>query len=136
MKIGSFAVIYARFALGAAFLSAVASRFGLWAGEPGFAAFEKFAHGYAAQVLSFMPPATLPFLVWSATAAETTLGVLLILGIQTRWVAMASAVLLAMFGTAMAISFGPKSPLEYSVYSASAGALLLALHASPGARRR
>jgi hypothetical protein len=32
-----------------------------------------------------------------------------------------------MFGTAMAISFGIKSPLDYSVFSASAGALLLAL---------
>jgi hypothetical protein len=35
--------------------------------------------------------------------------------------------LLAIFGIAMAISFGPKSPLDYSVFSASAGALLLAL---------
>jgi hypothetical protein len=43
-------------------------------------------------------------------------------------VALASAALLALFGTAMAISLGPKSPLDYSVFSASAGALLLALH--------
>jgi hypothetical protein len=34
--------------------------------------------------------------------------------------------LLALFGTAMAISFGIKSPLDYSVFSASAAALLLA----------
>jgi hypothetical protein len=51
-------------------------------------------------------------------------------------VALASAALLAVFGTAMAISLGPKSPLDYSVFSASAGALLLALHEwrSPGGR--
>jgi uncharacterized membrane protein YphA (DoxX/SURF4 family) len=122
----TFALVYARCALGAAFLSAVASRFGIWAGDPGLAPFVRFTNGYGAQVLSFMPQAMLPFLIWSATVAETTFGVLLILGIQTRWVALGSAVLLAMFGTAMAISFGPKSPLEYSVYSASAGALLLA----------
>ena len=45
--------------------------------------------------------------------------------------------LLAIFGTAMAISFGPKSPLDYSVFSASASALLLASRQprSPGAAR-
>jgi len=37
-------------------------------------------------------------------------------------------VLLALFGAAMAISFGIKSPLDYSVFSASAGALVLALY--------
>lgn len=36
-------------------------------------------------------------------------------------------VLLAAFGAAMAISFGLKSPLDYSVFSASGAALLLAL---------
>jgi hypothetical protein len=37
----------------------------------------------------------------------------------------------------MAISLGPKSPLDYSVFSASAGAVLLALHEwhAPGVRR-
>jgi uncharacterized membrane protein YphA (DoxX/SURF4 family) len=121
-----FAPIYARIALGAAFLSAVASRFGIWAGHPGMAAFDAFTRGYGAQTLSFVPPESVPILIWCATIAETTLGVTLIFGIKTRWAALASAVLLAMFGTSMAISFGPKSPLEYSVFSASAGALLLA----------
>jgi len=36
------------------------------------------------------------------------------------------AALLALFGVAMAISFGPKEPLDYSVFSACAAALLLA----------
>ena len=69
--------------------------------------------------------------------AETSLGVALIAGLRLRWVALASAALLAVFGAAMAISFGPKSPLDYSVFSASAGALLLALHEwrAPGERR-
>jgi hypothetical protein len=43
-------------------------------------------------------------------------------------VALGSAVLLALFGIAMAISFGIKSPLDYSVFSASAGALVLAFY--------
>jgi len=38
-----------------------------------------------------------------------------------------------LFGTAMAISFGIKTPLDYSVFSASAGALLLSLQARKSA---
>jgi putative oxidoreductase len=119
--------VYARLALGAAFLSAVASRFGVWDGEPGLSRFPGFIQ-YTAEVNAFMPAAAIPFLAWAATVAETSLGVALIAGVRLRWVALASAALLAVFGTAMAISFGPKSPLDYSVFSASAGALLLALH--------
>jgi putative oxidoreductase len=37
--------------------------------------------------------------------------------------------LLATFGTAMAISFGLKSPMDYSVFSGSGAAVLLALRA-------
>lgn len=55
------------------------------------------------------------------------LGILLVAGVWLRVTALASAALLALFGTAMAISFGLRSPLDYSVFSASAGALLLAL---------
>jgi uncharacterized membrane protein YphA (DoxX/SURF4 family) len=83
---------------------------------------------YTAQVNSFMPAFTIPFLAWAATVAEFSLGLALILGIWPRWVALASAVLLALFGIAMAISFGIKSPLDYSVFSASAGALVLAFY--------
>ena len=66
------ALRYARWALAAAFLSGIASRFGLWG--PG--------QGYGT------------------------------------------------FAIAMAISFGIKEPLDYSVFSASAAALLVASHPS------
>jgi len=122
---GAFIERYARLALGAAFLSAVAGRFGLWSGAPWGDAFTRFV-GYTAEVNSFMPAATIPWLAWAATAAEVTLGTALVLGVRVRAAALGSAVLLALFGTAMAISFGAKSPLDYSVFSASAGALLLA----------
>ena len=115
-------------ALGAAFLSAVAGRFGLWQGTLDWEYFAKFQQ-YAAQVNSFMPSSVIPLIAWTATVAETTLGVLLILGLWPRWVSLASAALLAMFGTAMAISFGLKSPMDYSVFSASGAAGLLALRA-------
>jgi putative oxidoreductase len=122
-------ILYARMALGSAFLSAVADRFGLWGKYGGWGNFATFTK-YVAQVNSFMPPFTISFLAWTATIAETTLGTLLILGWWPRWVSLASAALLAMFGMAMAVSFGIKSPLDYAVFSASAAAVLLALQAS------
>lgn len=124
-----FAILYARVALGAAFLSAVAARFGWWfdRGPHPFAQFIR----YTGEVNSFLPAATYPALAVAATIAETTLGVMLIAGVRVRWTAMASAILLAVFGAAMAISFGVKSPLDYSVFSASAGALLLGLNGAP-----
>ncbi len=117
--------LYARLALGLAFLSAVASRFGLWDRSLDGAHFRNFVK-YTAEVNSFMPGASIPFLAWSATLAETVLGLALIAGVKLRLTAVCASVLLALFGTAMAISFGPKSPLDYSVFSASAAALLLA----------
>src|SRR5271169_3293119 len=122
------AMLYTRIALGAGFLSGIADRFGLYSGRNvGYGNFEGFL-SYTAKVNSFMPPATIPFLGWAATAAELFLGVALILGIWPRWVAIGSAILLFLFGIAMAISFGIKSPMDYSVFSASAGAVLLALY--------
>jgi uncharacterized membrane protein YphA (DoxX/SURF4 family) len=122
----SLALFYARLALGAAFLSGIADRFGLWQGRNvGYGDFAGFIR-FTAKVNSFMPAATIPFLAWAATAAELMLGVLLVAGIWRRWSAIASGVLLIVFGVAMAISFGLKSPLDYSVFSASACAFLLA----------
>jgi uncharacterized membrane protein YphA (DoxX/SURF4 family) len=122
-------VLYARTALGAAFLSAVASRFGLWDKMLDLKHFANFIQ-YAAQVLSFVPSGLVPLFAIAATVAETTLGILLILGFWPRWVSPASAILLAMFGTAMAISLGLESPMDYSVFSASGAAVLLSLDAS------
>ena len=121
-------VVYARVALGAAFLSAVASRFGLWDKALDLKHFANFIE-YTAEVNSFLPGAVIPYVAVVATVCETTLGILLILGLCPRWVSLGSAALLAMFGTAMAISFGLKSPMDYSVFSASGAAVLLALNA-------
>src|SRR5207245_11281891 len=81
-------ILYARTALGAAFLSGIADRFGLyWGRNVGYGNFDGFMR-YTAEVNSFMPPATIPFLAWAATAAELFLGIALILGIWPRWVAI------------------------------------------------
>jgi len=121
-------ILYARIALGAAFLSAVASRFGLWDRTLDLKHFLNFIE-YAAEVNSFLPRTIIPWVAVLATVCETSLGILLIMGLWPRWVALASAVLLALFGTAMAISFGLKSPMDYSVFSASGASVLLALDA-------
>ncbi|WP_394846052.1 DoxX family membrane protein [Pendulispora brunnea] len=115
-------MLYARVALGLAFLSPVASRLGLLGNGSNFKKFIEFT----AEVNSFMPAATIPFLAVAATICEASFGISLIVGFRLRWVAFGSAGLLAVFGTAMAISLGVKSPLDYSVFSASAAALLLA----------
>ena len=120
-------VLYARIALGAAFLSGIASRFGFYGKNVGYGNFANFVK-YTAEVNSFMPAFTISFLAWSATAAELVLGIALIIGVWPRWATLGSAVLLALFGITMAISFGIKSPLDYSVFSASAAAVLLALY--------
>ena len=127
MKTTRVAILYARVALGAAFLSAVAARFGLWM-DRGPHPFAELIR-YTGEVLSFLPPATYPVLAVAATIAEITLGAALIFGVALRWMAPAAAILLATFGVAMAISFGIKSPLDASVFSASAAAWLLARYA-------
>jgi uncharacterized membrane protein YphA (DoxX/SURF4 family) len=120
--------LYARMALGFSFLSAVADRFGLWGanGKEGVAwgDFQHFIQ-YAGMVNSFLPNRVIPAVAWAATICETAFGVGLVLGIYKRYVAIGSAVLLSLFALAMSVSFGPKAPFDYSVFSASAAALLL-----------
>ena len=129
-------IMYARFALGAAFLSGIADRFGWYTGRNvGYGNFAGFV-SYTAKVNSFMPAFSIPHLAWAATVAELSLGVLLILGLWPRWAALGSAVLLALFGIATAISFGIKSPMDDSVFSASAGAVLLARYGDRNAVAR
>jgi uncharacterized membrane protein YphA (DoxX/SURF4 family) len=115
----------ARVALGAAFLSGIASRFGLWGRDAGYGNFANFVR-YTAEVNAFMPASAIPFLAWAATVGELALGLALVLGLWPKWTAFGSAVLLALFGLAMAASMGIKEPLDYSVFSAMGAALLLA----------
>jgi putative oxidoreductase len=121
-------MLYLRLALGVSFLSGIADRFGLYKGRNvGYGDFAGFMR-YTAQVNSFMPRSTIPFLAWAAPIAELAFGLALMFGIWLRWAALGSSILLLLFGIAMAISFGIKSPLDYSVFSASAGALIFVLY--------
>jgi uncharacterized membrane protein YphA (DoxX/SURF4 family) len=121
--------LFARFALGASFLSAVADRFGLW-GPYGAknVSWGDFAHfvEYTGAVMSLFPSSLTVSFAWAATVAETLLGMLLIVGVKTRMVSILSGLLLLSFAIAMVTGLGIKKPFDYSVFSAAAAAFLLA----------
>jgi uncharacterized membrane protein YphA (DoxX/SURF4 family) len=122
-----------RVALGVSFLLSVSDRLGFY-GNPGergvsWGTFERFL-AYAAKVNAFAPASMVPFLGTAATVLELFFGVTLVLGFALRWAAFGSAGLLFLFGSAMAISFGIKSPFDYSVFAAMCCALFLGLAGS------
>lgn len=121
-------IVFLRLALGSAFLSAVADRFGFW-GPPGAprVGWGDFSHFiiYTHKLTSMMPASFVPALAWIATILEITLGVALIIGWRTKRAAFLGGILLLLFALSMAYGLGIKAPLDYSVFSASAGAFLL-----------
>lgn len=128
-RASDYASLFLRLALAASFLSAVCDRFGLWGppGAPGVAwgTFSVF-ESYTGRLNWFLPWSVVVVQAWIVTALETTLALLLIVGLATRWVALAAGILLLLFALAMTGATGIKGPLDYSVFSASAGAFLLA----------
>ena len=127
-RVTRYSVVYLRWALGVAFLSAVADRFGFW-GAPGVqnVAWGDFGNflAYTATLNWFLPASWIPVVGWSATFAELCLGVFLLVGFRVRETAFASGLLLLLFAAAMTLATGLKSPLDASVFAASAGAFLL-----------
>jgi uncharacterized membrane protein YphA (DoxX/SURF4 family) len=123
-----------RAALAAAFLSAVADRFGLWGppGTPGvsWGSVPKYEE-YVAQLNWFLPAGLVSVAGWAATACEVILAIGLLIGWRLRQVAAAAGLLLTTFAVSMAAALGPKSPLDYSVPSAAAAAFLLAAVSRP-----
>jgi uncharacterized membrane protein YphA (DoxX/SURF4 family) len=121
--------LFARFALGASFLSAVADRFGLW-GQHGSknVSWGDFAHfvEYTGAVMSLFPSSWALSFAWAATVAETLFGILLIAGFKIRIASVLSGFLLLSFALGMATGIGIKAPFDYSVFSAAAAAFLLA----------
>ena len=120
--------VFLRLGIGISFLSAVADRFRLWGahGQPNVAwgNYTRFVD-YTAKLNWFLPDAVIPALAVIATAGETLFGLLLVLGWKARIVALLSGVLLTTFALTMTMALGVKAPLNFSVFSAAAGALLL-----------
>ena len=123
------AAIFLRLALAAGFLSGVADRFGLWgpADTPGvgWGGFDPFL-AYTGKLLWFLPAGLVPATGWAATVLEVALAVGLVAGVRLQAVALASGILLSVFAVTMTVALGPEPPLSYSVWSAAAGAFLLA----------
>src|ERR1051326_9016792 len=121
--------LFARFPLGASFLSAVADRFGFW-GPYGAknVSWGNFAHfvKYTGAVTSLFPGSLAVSFAWAASVAESLLGILLIAGFKTRMASVLSGLLLLAFAIGMVTGLGIKAPLDYSVFSAAAAAFLLA----------
>jgi uncharacterized membrane protein YphA (DoxX/SURF4 family) len=121
--------LFARLALAASFLTAVADRLGQY-GPPGAAgvAWGDMQHfqAYAARLNPWFPPSVIPTLSWFVTILEIVLGFSLVAGFQVRRVSMLSGVLLLAFAFGMTAGTGVRSALYASVFSASACALLLA----------
>ncbi len=120
--------LFARLALAAAFLSAVADRFGIW-GPPGSANvawgdFTSFG-AYAAKINPWAPEALMPAIAWTATVLEVALALLLLAGYRTRWAAFGSGVLLLLFALGMTAGTGIKTAFDASVFAASAAGFLL-----------
>src|SRR3954453_17303953 len=134
-RLSNTAPVAMRMALAAGFLSAVADRFGLWGpiGTPGvsWGGFARFLD-YTATLLPFLPTTLVAVAGWAGAAAGTLLGVALLAGVRVRLAALASGVLLLTFAVAMTTALGPEAPLSYSVWTAAAGAFLLA-QAQPAA---
>lgn len=121
--------LFARIAIAAGFLSAVADRFGLWTPLLGsenvvWGNMDNFI-AYTGVLVPWAPKLILPLLAWAATIAEIVLGILLLIGFQKRIVALLSGILLLIFALSMLFSLNIKAPLDYSVFAAAACALLL-----------
>jgi uncharacterized membrane protein YphA (DoxX/SURF4 family) len=112
-----------RLSLAAAFLSAVADRFGWWQpfGQGSWGSMAAFAD-YTHQLVPFASGWFLSVIVWAATGTEATLGILLLTGWRPKLVGAATCLVLIIFGIAMAVSLGMESPLSYSVFSAASAA--------------
>lgn len=124
-----YSTVLARLALGAIFLSVVSDRLGLW-GPPGapnvsWGTFENFLNNV--RLLNpYLPEVFVPVVGWGVTAAESTFGVLLLMGYRTKTVALLSGFLLLTFVVSTGLAFGVKVPLNFSIVVDSACAFLLA----------
>ena len=121
--------ILLRVALGLSFLSAVADRLGFWGAfgqrNVAWGSFSRFLQ-YTRTLNWYLPAGLIPSLGVIVTCIEVGLGVLLLVGWKTRITALLSGILLLVFAVAMTLALGIEAPLNFSVFSAAGGALLLA----------
>lgn len=124
------AQLYLRLSIGSAFAWFGLDRIGAWGpnGKP-WISWGDWAHfsTYAHQLMFFLPYGLAEVFAVIATIIEISCGLLLIVGLFTRWAAFAGSGLALCFALAMSIANGITSPLGYSVFTVSAASLMLAL---------
>lgn len=121
--------LYFRIATGFGFLIPVADRLG-WLGPAGqrgvsWGNWQNFI-SYTNVLMPYFNRTTADFMGLLATIAEVILGLFLIAGYKTRLAAYGGFLLTLTFALCMAIFMGIKAPFSYSVFTDSAGCLLLA----------
>src|SRR5262249_60369796 len=113
--LAEYTTVFMRLALGSTFLAAVTDRFGLW-GPPGtrnaaWGNFDTFL-AYAAQLNPSLPAAWIPTVGWGVTLAEAACGLALIVGFQTRKVAVGSGLVWVALGLGRTLGFAINAPLH------------------------
>ncbi len=117
--------LFLRFVLSIGFLSAVADRFGWWGKENSVWGNWKNFLDYTQSINPWMPISAILWVGILTNGAEIILALFLFIGFKTESSARLSGWLLLIFALAMSFSTGIKSALDFSVYSASAGAFAL-----------
>lgn len=119
--------LFLRLSIAVGFLSAVADRFGMWSKEISvWGNWNSFLE-YTQVINPWIPNAMISTLGIFATAAEIIFAIFLLVGFKTELFAKLSGFLLLIFALSMTFSTGIKSALDFSVFTASAGAFALSL---------
>ena len=119
--------LFLRTSISLSFLSAVADRFGLWSEKYSVWGSWKNFVDYTGVINPWLPDTTFEAVAALATGAEILFAICLLIGYKTELFAKLSGLLLLIFGLSMTFSTGIKGALDYSVFSASAGAFALGL---------
>ncbi len=118
---------FLRISLSVGFLSAISDRFGIWSKDisvwGNWQAFVKYTH----TLLPFLSEKQAMIAAIIATFSEIFLGAILLVEYQTSLMAKISGFLILSFGISMALFINIKTPLDYSVFIASAGAFALSI---------
>ena len=129
MKNQQLPAIYLRAALGIGYIWLVADRLG-WLGAYGqpHVSWGDWAHFMilSRDTMSFLPDALVTPLAVLATIGEGIFGLMLLLGLFTRWAAIGSGSLTLAFALSMTLARGIDAPIGYSVFTVSAASFLLA----------
>lgn len=118
---------FLRISLSIGFLSAVADRFGFWNKElSAWGNWEAFAK-YTNTLLPFLTYNLASIIGGIATFLEIAFAIALLTTFKSQLIAKCSGFLLLGFALSMAFAINCKAPLDYSVFTASAGAFALSV---------